>query len=38
MMIVRPRAVEQGVILEPLWSTDEGEATCDVRVRLRSTD
>ena len=38
MVIARPRAIEQGVILEPLWSSDEGEATCDVRVRLRSSD
>ncbi len=36
--IVRPRALEQGVVLEPLWNSDEGEGTCDVRVRLPSGD
>ena len=29
--IVRPIATERGVVLEPLWGSDEG--TIDVRVR-----
>lgn len=31
MAVVGPFAAESGVILEPLWSADEGG--CDVRVR-----
>ncbi len=33
--IVRPIADERGVILEPLWGSDED--TADVRVRRRKT-
>lgn len=36
MDVVRPGAIEQGVVMEALWGSDEG--TCDVRVRLPSTD
>jgi hypothetical protein len=36
MAIVRPRASELGVIMEPLWGPDE--RACDVRVRRPSTD
>ncbi len=36
MAIVRPRAVEHGVILEALWGPDEW--TCDVRVRRPPTE
>ena len=36
MAIVRPRAVERGLILEALWGPDE--STCDVRVRRPPTE
>jgi hypothetical protein len=31
MDIVRPLAADRGLVLEPLWNSDEGG--CDVRVR-----
>jgi len=36
MEIVRPRAVERGLLLEALWGPDE--RTCDVRVRRPPTE
>jgi len=36
MAIVRPRAVERGLMMEALWGPDE--RTCDVRVRRPPTE